>query len=41
MIKEIDARGLSCPTPVLRTKEEIEKNEENSRRNKFKMKIDL
>jgi len=27
MMKEVDARGLSCPLPVLRTKETIEKEE--------------
>jgi TusA-related sulfurtransferase len=26
-VKEVDARGLSCPLPVLKTKEAIEKEE--------------
>ncbi len=27
MVKEVDVRGLSCPLPVLKTKEAIEKEE--------------
>lgn len=28
-MKEVDARGLSCPLPVLKTKEAIEKEEDD------------
>lgn len=29
VVKEVDVRGLSCPLPVLKTKEAIEKEEDD------------